>query len=122
MLDWMLLPLRKYATFSGRARRSEYWYFALFIFLCLIALSVLDGILGTSSRRDGTGLLSGLFMLGILLPSLAVTTRRLHDIGRSGWWQLLNLLPFIGFIVLLVMLVKDSQPGDNAWGPSPKAG
>ena len=121
--------LSKYATFSGRAIRSEYWYFVLFNFLGQILLGIIDGILfDTGSMMHGTGFLSfqseggplsGLFSLAILLPSIAVGVRRLHDIGKSGWWLLLILLPLIGFLVLLYFFVQPSEPGANRYGPGP---
>ena len=110
----------KYVDFSGRARRSEYWYFALFTFLVNIVTTVLDNILGTD--YDGTtsgGLISTVVSLALLLPSLAVGVRRLHDTGRSGWWILIGLIPIIGWILLIVWYCTDSKP-DNQYGPNPK--
>ena len=101
----------KYVTFSGRARRSEYWYFVLAISIVSIVLTLIDG---------GEGVLSLLWSLGTLLPSLAVGVRRLHDIGRSGWWLLIILVPLIGFVVLIYFAIKDSEPGENRFGPNPK--
>jgi uncharacterized membrane protein YhaH (DUF805 family) len=119
-MDWFLAALKKYAVFSGRAQRSEYWFFALFYLIIAIVLSVLESIVGATTKDTSVGLFTSLFFLGMLLPSLAVTVRRLHDTGRSGFWILIGLLPFIGSIVLLVFTVLDSQPGDNAYGPNPK--
>lgn len=104
---------QKYIDFTGRARRSEYWWFALFSFIVQVVVSAID-------RGMGSQILGGLVSLALLAPSLAVAVRRLHDTGRSGWWLLLVLLPIIGWIVLLVFYVQDSQ-GPNAYGPSPKA-
>lgn len=120
-MAWFLLALKKYATFSGRSQRSEYWYFFLFYLLIVIALGLLDVALGTFDEEEGLGLLSGIFVLAMLIPSLAVGVRRLHDIGRSGWWLLIALVPIIGTIVLVVFAVRDSDPGDNRYGPNPKA-
>ncbi|HST49278.1 DUF805 domain-containing protein [Jatrophihabitans sp.] len=106
--------LSKYVVFSGRARRSEFWWFALFAGILYIVAGIIDAALG----NQVLGLLVG---LALLLPSLAVTVRRLHDTGRSGWWILIGLVPFLGAIVLLVFEVQDSQPGTNDYGPSPKA-
>lgn len=103
----------KFATFSGRARRSEFWWFALFQILVMIVASVIDQVLGTS-------FVTIIAALALLVPSLAVTWRRLHDTGRSGAWYFIALVPFVGGIVLLVFTVQDSQPGENAYGPSPK--
>ena len=107
--------LSKYADFSGRARRSEYWYWTLATFIADIVLSIVDVALGTS-------LLVLLFGLAVLLPGLAVGVRRLHDTGRSGWWLLIALIPLVGVILLTVWFCTDSTPGDNAYGPSPKGG
>ena len=96
--------LRKYADFSGRATRSEYWWFVL----CEVL------ILGIASLISDT--LPGLFALALVLPALAVGARRLHDTGRSGWWLLLMLVPFIGGLFLLYWAVLPSQPGANAFG------
>lgn len=119
-MDWYLEVLRKYAVFSGRARRKEYWFFTLFNMLAMLVLSFIDGMFGVYSMETGMGWLSGLYTLAILLPSLAVTVRRLHDISRSGWWILIALVPLIGALVLLVFTVLDSKPGSNQYGPDPK--
>lgn len=103
----------KYVDFNGRARRSEYWWFTLFVILGVVVTSVIDGVLGTVL------VFYGLFALGTLLPSLAVTVRRLHDAGKSGWFILLTLIPIVGLIILY-FLVKDSEAGQNQYGPSPK--
>jgi uncharacterized membrane protein YhaH (DUF805 family) len=103
----------QYVGFSGRARRSEYWFFALFCFLVDLAATVLDAALGVR-------VVSLLATLALLLPSLAVTVRRLHDTDRTGWWLLIGLVPFAGAIVLLVFVCLDSQPFPNRYGPSPK--
>jgi len=120
-MNWFLIAVKqKYADFSGRARRSEYWYFLLFYMLILIALSVVDVVMGWFSTDAGVGVLSGIYTLALLIPSLSVSVRRLHDTDRSGWWLLIGLLPLIGGIVLLVFFVQDSQAGANRFGPNPK--
>jgi uncharacterized membrane protein YhaH (DUF805 family) len=120
-MKWFLEALtKKYATFAGRARRSEYWYFMLFYLLAFVVLAIVDGVTGTFNEEAGVGLLSGLFLLATLIPTLAVTVRRLHDTDRSGWWILLNFIPLIGALVVLVFTVLDSQPGANRFGPNPK--
>jgi len=119
-MKWYLAALKQYATFEGRARRKEYWFFFLFWFLAFVALAVVDGITGSYNKDVGFGLLGGLYMLATILPSLAVTVRRLHDTDRRGWWILINLIPLVGGIVLLVFTVQDSQPGTNRFGPNPK--
>jgi uncharacterized membrane protein YhaH (DUF805 family) len=111
--------LNKYVDFSGRARRSEYWYFFLFNILVSIVASIIDAIIGT--RSGNFGLIEGIAGLALLLPGLAVGARRLHDTTKSGWWLLIGLIPIIGAIVLIVFFVQDSHP-DNQYGPSPKQG
>lgn len=118
-MNCFLQALQKYATFSGRARRSEYWYFFLMYLLIFVLLAIVDGITGSFSAKSGVGLLSGVFALAMLLPSLAVGVRRLHDIGRSGWWLLIAFVPLIGGIVLLLFAVKVGTPGDNEYGATP---
>lgn len=119
-MDWYLKVLKQYADFSGRARRKEYWYFFLFNLLIAFALGVIDGVTGSFSQQLGMGLLGGIYSLFVLIPGLAVSVRRLHDTGRSGWWLLISLVPLIGAIVLLVFLVSDSKPEENEYGASPK--
>lgn len=108
--------LKNYAKFSGRARRREYWFFVLFTVLVSIGLSIVDGIIGTFDSQSGYGLLSGLYSLAVFIPSLAVSVRRLHDIGRSGWWLLIGLIPLIGAIVLLIFFVMDSKKQGSEYG------
>lgn len=117
-MNWFLLALKKYAVFSGRSQRSEYWFFVLFYLIIYIVLAVLDGLVFKSGSQ--IGILSGVFSLAMIVPSLAVAARRLHDTDRSGWWQLLVLIPLIGVIVLIVFLAQDTKPGENKYGPSPK--
>ena len=120
-MDWYLAVLKKYAVFSGRARRKEYWMFFLFNLLISIALTIVDRTTGTLNAAAGMGLLSGLYTLAVLIPSLAVGVRRLHDTGKSGWWLLLLLVPLLGVIVILIFMVTDSEAGENRFGPNPKA-
>ena len=103
------------------ARRSEFWYFYLFDLIISAIFSVLSGILG-NVPVVGTliTILSALVALAILVPGLAVSFRRMHDIGKSAWWFLLGLIPLVGWIIVIVLLAKDSQPGENAYGPNPK--
>ncbi|MDF2678531.1 MAG: Inner rane protein [Bacillota bacterium] len=112
-MNWYTSVLKKYATFSGRARRKEYWMFTLINMIIITVLQIIDFTMGTM-------LISGIYSLLVFLPSLAVTVRRLHDTGKSGWWLLINIIPVIGFIVMIVFLVKDSDPGSNKFGPNPK--
>lgn len=112
----------KYVDFSARARRSEFWYFVLFTFLVGIVAGILDGILGTDYDGGSGGLISTLTSLGLFLPQLAVGARRLHDIGRSGWWQLIGIIPVVGWIIVIVWFATDTKPGANQYGPDPKNG
>jgi uncharacterized membrane protein YhaH (DUF805 family) len=114
--------LSKYVDFSGRARRSEFWWFALFTFLVGIVTGVIDSILGTDYDNTTGGLVNSLGSLALLLPSLAVAVRRLHDTGRSGWWILLGLIPIVGWIILLVWYCTDGTRGPNEHGADPKGG
>jgi len=119
-MNWYLLAFQKYADFSSRSRRSEYWYFVLFNLLAVIVLAMIGGI--TSEASDSSiGLIPFfIYYLAALVPSLAVSVRRLHDTSRSGWWLLISLVPLVGSIVLLVFYCEDSHPGTNNWGPNPK--
>lgn len=119
-MNWYVDVLRKYAVFSGRARRKEYWFFVLFNLLIVAGLTLVDMFVGTYDPVREVGLLSGLYGIGVILPSLAVGARRLHDSGRTAWWLLIGLVPVIGAIVLLIFFVLDSQTGDNEYGPNPK--
>ena len=109
----------KYATFSGRARRSEFWFAVLFTSLVSIAISIVWP--GTTVVVDGmtfqqASVPSNLWQLAIFIPSLALSVRRLHDVGRKGTYYLFILLPIVGWILLFIQLVKDSEPGPNAFG------
>ena len=119
-MSWYLEALKKYAEFSGRSRRMEYWYFVLFNLIVFIVLELIDALLGTFNVVQGVGLLSGIYGLAVLIPTLAVTVRRLHDIDRTGWWIFINLIPLIGSIVLLVFALTPGTPGSNRFGPDPK--
>lgn len=112
-MNYYIECFKKYAVFSGRARRKELFMFFLFNFIVCIVASVLDALFAG-------GILYLLVLLACFLPGFAVQIRRLHDIGKSGWWYLLCLIPLIGSIILLVWFCYDSQPGDNAYGPNPK--
>lgn len=118
-MNWYLKVLQNYATFSGRAQRTEYWMFTLFNVLIGFVLGFVDGALGTTTEM-GTGILGGIYSLAVLIPGIAVAVRRLHDTGRSGLWLLIALVPCIGAIILLVYMVQDSDAGSNEYGPNPK--
>lgn len=117
--------LGKYATFSGRARRSEYWFWVLFVFLLSIATQVIDGFLvapalGLMPFQGAAGQpLSMLTNLILLIPNLAVAVRRLHDVDRSGWWLLIILVPILGVIVLIYWFVTRGTVGPNTYGADP---
>ena len=114
-MNWYIEVLKKYVTFSGRARRAEYWMFTLFNLIAAVILMAVDGALGS------TPILYSIYMLAVLLPSLAVTIRRLHDTDRSGWWLLLGLIPLVGPIVLLVFFCFEGTREENRFGADPKA-
>ena len=121
-MDWYIKVLKQYFDFAGRARRKEYWMFVLFNIIVSVVLAIVDGIAGTSTSLGGTlGLFGGLYSLAVLIPSIALGARRLHDIGKSGWWQLIALIPILGWIVLLVWAVTEGHAGSNEYGPNPKA-
>lgn len=121
-MNYYLDVLKKYAVFEGRARRKEYWFFVLFNFLIGVGLGIIDNVIGLSGEGAAGGLLSLIYTLAVLVPSIAVAVRRLHDTDHSGWWLLIGFVPLIGIIVLFIFMVLDSQPGDNRFGPNPKAG
>jgi uncharacterized membrane protein YhaH (DUF805 family) len=111
--DAVSTVFKKYATFGGRARRSEYWWFTLFDVIAGVVAEVVDA-------AAHTVVLQLVVFLALLLPGLAVTVRRLHDTGRTGWWWWILLVPLAGAIVMLVFLCQDSQHGPNKYGESPK--
>jgi uncharacterized membrane protein YhaH (DUF805 family) len=113
-MEWYLAALKKYADFSGRARRREYW---MFVLVNLVISCVLAGLGYVSNAFN---VLSYIYALAVLVPSFAVGWRRLHDTGRSGWWMLIGLIPLVGAIILIVFFLQDSAPGDNQYGPNPK--
>lgn len=118
-MNWYIDVLKKYAVFNGRARRKEFWMFVLFNLLVSIILTVVDGALGTMTS-NGIGILGLIYALAVLLPGIGVSIRRLHDSGKSGWLLLLALIPIIGAIILIILYVLDSTPGENKYGPNPK--
>jgi len=120
LMQWLKEVIAKYATFRGRARRREYWRYILYYVIAFVALVLVDMLTGTFNMESQLGFLSGLFLLFMLIPSVAVAVRRLHDTERSGWWVLLALLPLIGQLVLLFFFIQEGDEGDNAYGPDPK--
>lgn len=121
-MNWYLSVLKKYAVFSGRARRKEYWMFILFNFIFAILAMIIDNVIGTAIKGIGYGLIYIIYILAVLLPCLAVSVRRLHDVGKSGWFLFISLIPFIGFIWLLVLMCTGGTPGENKYGANPKQG
>jgi uncharacterized membrane protein YhaH (DUF805 family) len=119
-MNWYLEVMKKYVTFSGRARRKEYWMFVLVNGIIAFVLATIQSATVDSNGQSPLVILTSLYSLAVFLPSLAVSVRRLHDTGHSGWWYLIVLVPLIGAIVLLVWFVSDSQPGENQYGPNPK--
>jgi len=119
-MNWWLTAMKKYVDFNGRARRTEYWMFQLFNIIFMIVAIILDSMIGSANEDSGYQLFYLLFNLAIILPSWAILVRRLHDIGKSGWWVFIALIPLLGGVWLFFMTVTDSQPGDNEYGANPK--
>ncbi len=120
--DWMIAPLRNYATFTGRARRSEFWWFIVFMIIVSTLLGGIDiGIFGLRWLSSGNpmGPLSSLASLALVIPSIAVSVRRLHDLDKSGWWYLLGLIPLIGALILLIWFASSGTAGSNRFGAEP---
>lgn len=115
-MEWMLMPLKRYADFSGRSRRKEYWMFYLMIILVYIVLALIGSALG----EQVTAILIGIFALGIIIPAIAVQVRRFHDQDKSGWFVLLGLIPFVGGLIVLVFMCLEGTRGPNQYGPDPK--
>ncbi|ATS20582.1 membrane protein [Xanthomonas phaseoli pv. phaseoli] len=127
-MEWMLLPLKRYADFNGRSRRKEYWMFALM--QCLV-LFVFGGLFAVAAlalgNENGPGALAWLICavmvivcLALIVPGIAVTVRRLHDQDKSGWFYLISLVPYVGAFVLLVFMCVEGTPGPNQYGENPK--
>ena len=116
--NYKMILTTKYADFSGRARRSEYWQFSL----VNVVIAIVLAILGAMFAQSLFSLLSTVFGLAVFIPGLAAAIRRLHDTGKSGWFLLIAIIPLIGIIILLVFMFTDSTRGSNDYGPSPKYG
>lgn len=120
-MNWYLDTLKnKYADFSGRARRTEYWMFMAFHFPIIFFLSFLSGFMEELGIGFIPSILLGIYALLSFIPAMAISIRRLHDTGKSGWYYLLSVIPYIGWVVVLIFTVKDSEPMPNKWGPNPK--
>lgn len=122
-MNWYLKVVRdNYSNFNGRARREEYWMFTLFHYIIICALAIIGGL--AFAATDSVFLMAILifgYVLATFIPSLAVTVRRLHDIGKSGWFFLIQFIPYVGGIIMLVFTVKNGDTGSNEYGPDPKA-
>lgn len=136
MMEAVRTVYSKYVTFSGRASRSELWWFVLFYFIVYMVLGFVDSMLFGTVQESGsltggdysfsssttTPILSGIFALASMLPSIAVTVRRMHDINRSGWWVLISFIPLVGTIILIVWCATGGDRGENRFGPDPLGG
>jgi uncharacterized membrane protein YhaH (DUF805 family) len=116
-MHWYTDVIRKYAVFNGRAARPEFWWFVLYN---LIIAAVINLVAGIVVGRSSGQVVGDLYSLAVLLPSLGVGIRRLHDTNRTGWWYLIVFIPVIGWIVLIVFLAMASDPGSNNYGPNPQ--
>ncbi|KAB7770824.1 DUF805 domain-containing protein [Xanthomonas maliensis] len=126
-MEWMLLPLKRYADFNGRSRRKEYWMFALMQFIVMVVLGGLFAVAAAMGGEQGPGPLAWalfavlmLFVLALIVPSIAVQVRRFHDQGKSGWFWLINLVPYVGGLIVLVFMCLEGTSGPNAYGEDPK--
>jgi uncharacterized membrane protein YhaH (DUF805 family) len=119
-MEWYLKAFKNYAVFNGRASRKEFWMFVLFNMIFAFIAVILDSILGSSDNNTGYGIFSSLYTLAIILPSFSAEVRRLHDIGKSGWWIFISFVPLIGSIWLLVLLSQEGNQGENQYGADPK--
>jgi uncharacterized membrane protein YhaH (DUF805 family) len=130
-MNYFIHCFKNYANFSGRARRKEYWMFVLFTIIFLILISILDGLLGTSYTFNyplggkeipmSFGYISIAFYLAIIIPGIAVSVRRFHDIGKSGWWYFVSMIPCVGPFIGIYFMAKAGDIGENLYGPDPKA-
>jgi uncharacterized membrane protein YhaH (DUF805 family) len=122
-MEWMTLPLKRYAEFTGRSRRKEYWMFILGFVIAVVVLSIIEGILGIGQMVGGIyGPLTTLLVLAFIIPGIAVQVRRFHDQDKSGWFVLLGLIPVVGGIIVLVFMCLEGTKGPNRFGPDPKGG
>lgn len=119
-MNWFLKCLKQYADFSGRACKKEFWMYVLFYMIIAIVLHVIDSMLGWVTPESDMGVLGGLYSLCMFIPGLAVSVRRLHDIGKSGWNFLFILIPLVGAVVLLIWFCKEGERRGNSWGLDPK--
>ncbi len=124
-MQWYFRAFRRYATFSGRAYRQEFWLFLLWSLVVSLLLSIIDrkaGWMVVQEEQIEMGWLQLVYAVATLVPTLALSARRLHDIGRSGWWQLIGAIPFVGLIVMIIWFATPGTPGPNRYGPDPRIG
>ena len=123
-MKYYLQALKNYSNFKGRASRKEYWMFTLIFTLILIFATIIDNLVGTTFEIAGFDLGYGWVYLIVgllnLLPSLSLIVRRLHDVGKSGWFYFIILIPVIGFIWIFILSIKEGDQGNNLYGPDPK--
>lgn len=119
-MNWYKKVLNQYTDFNGRARRKEFWMFVLFNIIFAIIAMTIDNIFGIANDLTGYGPIYIIYSLAVLIPGLAVSVRRLHDIGKNGWMILIGFIPLIGWIWLIVLFATDGKPGVNMYGPNPK--
>jgi len=120
-MQWYLMVLKRYAEFSGRSRRKEYWYFTLISLVIGIILAIISVSFDLMFMNGQYGILDSAYQLAVLIPSIAVSVRRLHDTSHNGWWLLLAFVPVVGWIWLIVLMATDGISGENAHGANPKA-
>ena len=119
-MNWYFEAIKKYAVFTGRARRKEFWMFSLLNFIITYAFWVIGSGVATLNLNIHPGRLCVIYILASFIPTIAVEVRRLHDTGRNGWWLLISMIPLLGTIAILVLMAQDSTPGENQYGPNPK--
>lgn len=119
-MEWYLKVIKNYATFSGRARRKEFWMFVLFNLIFSWGLTFIDMGVGFYDEETGLSILNNIYSLFVLIPGLAVSVRRLHDINKSGWWILIAIVPLVGAIWLIVLYASEGDSGENEYGKDPK--
>lgn len=119
-MNWYLKVLKQYADFKGRARRKEYWMFFMFNIIFATVCIILDNRLGITFEGTIYGPLYRLYVIAVLIPGLAVIVRRFHDVGKSGWFFFIGLIPIIGTFWVLFVLIRKGQVGANKWGENPK--
>lgn len=125
-MSWFILAWQRATDFSGRSRRKEYWLFTLFNALIIIVLAVISAsfdwmFFGEGSKGGTLPFVLILYCIAAFIPSISITVRRLHDIGKSGWWYFISIVPIVGGIILFIFTVLDSEPFPNQWGLDPKA-